>query len=342
MTTLPQELRLTVEEVTIILNEVWRLYGPSVEFRSPSHHYPLVKVSLEHMKAQPPPRSMLPREAIEDITWSDLVDCYYTAGVLKPENIKEIEGKLRRLSQMARQPLEPRKPAVAVDTNQLYTLEAERQLTKHREILPVIPEPCLAELAPKLELKATENGLRELKPEHAAKIRHRESKEARKAKLAYSSALLLLKAGAVKAPHEGIGDQAVANSIVELQRQQLTYSIHLMTADDNLRMIASARGIPVIYVKQPTDLPESIDLTYQSTVMLAYTLAAYTGSLELWAQGVRRATLDAVWPGKTNEEWVKRELKAEVHTRTLLQQVEEKTEKLHKIEEELRRLQAAP
>ncbi len=95
----------------LVFNGIWRLYGPVVELRSPSHSYPLMKLSLEELWAQLPARSMLPKRASEDLTWRDLLDCCYTAGAVLPENWKELASCLQELDQKAKSPLEPKKPA---------------------------------------------------------------------------------------------------------------------------------------------------------------------------------------------------------------------------------------
>jgi len=250
--------------------------------------------------------------------YGDLLDAFFSAGILKPENENEITDFLKnRIMEAEKFTSSPRPFAIAFDTN-CFMLKVPSNLlqNKFRKISCVYSELVLEELGllAQYKLNGVIEHLKQLYPSlthELSLLRRCETKISRRAKMGIVevSRLQIEYAGktiGARVPNNFSTLNSIErdNQIIESYikfREERNVELLFLTTDNNANIRAAAKGLPTFYIKQPTNL-SNIEINYRNLTKLLYTLSVMFGYIKL-RTGFVTSLIYSTWPGKTFNEW---------------------------------------
>lgn len=295
------------EDITILLN---MLQACKIEVKLLTGTE-LVSADIENQTLRVEAKPSLQGEIVD---YRDIIDCLQLSGILKPPNHTETADTVRQHTTM-KQSLLGAKPVVAFDTNQFYTGYANHLIEETKMEAFAYSKASRREIEWRMEEKWSPE--KEPAPKPYQHILYgRESKKARKAKVAYAN---LLKARRktvcleAEAPiTSGTSFNMDTHIIASLKKLPQTLDILLLTSDSNLALRAAGENIKTAYIEQPIEAPATLKAIQKQVNMTIYSLAAYSSAVELTVEGIPTAKIYAVWPGKTAIEWAQEKIKLEI------------------------------
>lgn len=264
------------------------------------------------------PMKVAKRVKKEIPSYGDLLDAFFSAGILKPENEIEIASLLQsKIMETEKFISSPRPFAIAFDTNCFMLRVPSNLLQKKLRKIPCIYSELVLEelgLLAQRKLNGIIEHLKQLYPSSAYELsflRHCETRIARRAKMGIAevSKLQIEYAGKTIGAKTSNNfstvnsierDNQIIESYVKYQKERNVQLVFL-TTDNNASVRAATKGLSAIYIKQPTNL-SNLKTNYKSLTKLFYTLSVMFGYIKL-RTGLTTTLIYSTWPGKTFNEW---------------------------------------
>ncbi|MBU4076104.1 MAG: hypothetical protein KKI06_05280 [Euryarchaeota archaeon] len=239
-----------------------------------------------------------------------LKDCLYISGVLKPKNISEIETELIQLAK--KDPMKgDRLLLIGFDTNALrrrVNIYIQKILIENRLKARFCHSSLIFdELFRQYDKKLPYEWY---PPEALSFMKNFSNQSIRDARLARLGAVEYKKLKDVHS-QEVKGDDSKDNPDLKIVKSyeslKTENDLLLISGDKNFHDIAQAKGMKIIEVKEPHEVPSSIPISWEGACDLIFVAAVCFGMINV--NGVK---VYGVWGGKDVNNWNKEELKIEI------------------------------